>query len=114
QVSVFDRRVRQLGCEVTGHDGRRDQGAELGTQQGADLDPSRAAFVRTIRTRDTGRERPGSPCMYDSGGRQAGSLTPLSAPTPLFFTRPGRQNAPADEDADRGASAARCESSRDE
>lgn len=34
-----------------------------------------------------------------SDGRQAGSLTPLSARTSLFSTRPGRQKAPADADA---------------
>ncbi len=53
---------------------------------------------------DTGRERPGSPGLCRPRCAEAGSLTPLSTVLLLFCGRPGRQKAPAETDADTGAS----------
>ena len=94
------------------HDGRRDHDLDLCTKLGADLDAIRAAFVRTIWTLTRGVSDPARRACADPDAREAGSLTPLSASLPLFFGRPGRHKAPADTDADTGASIGSCEASQ--
>lgn len=81
---------------------------ETGRQSG--LDPGR---IRPDKlTTDTGRERPGSQSPDDPDARQAGSLTPLSAPIAVSFERPGRHKSPAVVDANSGPSIGSCEPSR--
>jgi hypothetical protein len=91
------------------HDGRRDRDLDLCTQPGADLDAIRAAFVRTIWTLTRGVSDPARRACADPDAREAGSLTPLSTFLLLFCGRPGRQKAPAETDADTGASIGNCE-----
>jgi hypothetical protein len=79
------------------------------TKLGADLDVIRAAFVRTIWTLTRGVSDPARRACADPDAREAGSLTPLSAPTPLYIRRPGRHKTPADSDADIAPSARGCE-----
>jgi len=81
---------------------------------GADLDAIRAAFVRTIWTLTRGVSDPARRACADPDAREAGSLTPLSAPVAFSIRRPGRHRAPADPDSDIGASPSRCEASRAE
>ena len=75
-------------------------------KQGRILNAIRAAFGRTIWTPTWGRERPGWLAWNGPESREAGSLTPVSASLPLFFGRPGRHRAPADREADSGATTA--------
>ena len=84
----------------------------LCTKFGADLATIRAAFVRTIWTQTRGVSDPARRAWTDPDAREAGSLTPLPTPSPLFCRRPGRHKAPADTDADGGASIDSCEGSR--
>ena len=96
------------------HDCRRDRDLDLYTQPGADLDAIRAAFVRTIWTLTRGVSDPARRACADPDAREAGSLTPLSAPISVSIRWPGRHKAPADRHSDIGASIRRCEASRAE
>jgi hypothetical protein len=78
----------------------------------ADLDAIRAAFLRTIWTLTRGVSDPARRACADPDAREAGSLTPLSTFLALFCGRPGRHKAPADRDADTGASIGSCEASQ--
>ena len=89
-------------------DGRRDRDLDLCTQPAADLAAIRAAFVRTIWTPTRGVSDPARRACADPDGREAGSLTPLSASVPVFCGRPGRHKTPADTDANSGASIRGC------
>src|SRR5262245_16694823 len=79
-------------------------------------------FWAQIWTRLSGRGRhkrwgvsdPARRLLDQVFARQAGSLTPLSSPTTLFFRRPDRQKAPADSDASIDASSGTFESWADD
>jgi hypothetical protein len=105
-----------IGYDIAGtrsqSDGRRDRDLDLCMKLDADLDAIRAAFVRTIWTLTRGVSDPARRACADPDALEAGSLTPPSTFLLLFCGRPGRQKAPADTDADTGASIGSCEASQ--